>query len=409
MSVCAIVAEYNPFHQGHAYHLSASRALSGADQVVVIMSGNFTQRGEPAVVDKFTRARMALRQGADLVLELPVGYAVQPAQFFALGSVGILSQLGVVTHLAFGSECTDLVQLRRLSEGLSAEDGVLSAAIGQGLAAGLSYPQARAQAAALCLSQPGLTQEDILRLLQGSNAILALEYLAALRHWGSGILPLPVQRQGAGHLEQALTPSFASATAIRQALESGELPASAPPPDSWALLQAAQAAGRSPVAAAAFGPMVAYRLRSRPETAAQLPDMAEGLDDRLVAAARQCDAWTDILARTVTRRYTRARVGRALVHTLLGMTQDDMSVIRQALPLYARVLGVRRTALPLLSAISAQTKAPVITRPARYLPGSAAHALLWQWDLLATDLYALAQPGCPQAGQDYTHKLIIQD
>lgn len=409
MSVCAIVAEYNPFHHGHAYHLAASRALSGADHVVVVMSGNFTQRGEPAVVDKFTRARMALRQGADLVLELPVGYAVQPAQFFALGSVGILSQLGVVTHLAFGSEETDLAQLRRLSEGLSAEDGGLSAAIGQGLAAGLSYPQARAQAAALCLSQPDFSQEDILRLLKGSNAILALEYLAALRHWGSGIVPLPVQRQGAAHREQALTPSFASATAIRQALGAGALPASALPHDSWALLQAAQAAGRGPVTAAAFGPMVAYRLRYQPETAARLPDMAEGLDDRLIAAARQCDSWADMLARAVTRRYTRARVGRALVHTLLGMTQDDMAAIRQTLPLYARVLGVRRPALPLLSAISTRAEVPVITRPAHYQPRSAAHALLWQWDLLATDLYALAQPGRPQAGQDYTQKLIIQD
>lgn len=409
MSVCAIVAEYNPFHHGHAYHLAASRALSGAEHMVVVMSGNFTQRGEPAVADKFARARMALCQGADLVLELPVGYAVQPAAYFALGSVGLLSQLGVVTHLAFGSEDANLAQLRRLSEGLSAEDGALSAAIGQGLAKGLSYPQARAQAAARCLSQPNFPPADILRLLKGSNAILALEYLSALRHWGGGILPLPIQRQGAAYLEEALTPALASATAIRQALFSDTLPPSALPPITWQLLQAEQAAGRGPVAAAAFGPLAAYRLRSHPEAAAQLPDMAEGLDDRLMAAARQCNSWAGMLERAVTRRYTRARVGRALVHTLLGMTQGEVATIRQALPLYARVLGVRRAALPLLSAISAQATLPVITRPARFRPGSAAQALLWQWDTRATDIYALSQPGCPQAGRDYTEKLILQE
>lgn len=403
MKVCGIIAEYNPLHHGHAYHLARSRAASGADYVVAVMSGSFTQRGEPALVDKFTRTRMALRQGADLVLELPVGYAVQPAPFFALGGVGILQQLGVVTHLAFGAESTDLTTLQQVSAALAGESPALSEGIQQGMAQGLSYPQARAEAAAGLLATPALPRDRLLALLRGSNNILSLEYLAALRHWHSAILPLPIQREGAAYLQEDLTPGFASATAIRRALSSGTLPPDALPQETTALLQ-----GRDLVFPAALGPLAAYRLRTQPGLCDQLPDVSEGLEDRLRAAAAAASDWEGLLAHALTRRYTRARVSRALLHALLGMTHAEVQTLRQSLPLYARVLGVRRAALPLLSALSERSTIPVITRPGQYQPSDAAHALLWQWDVLATDVYALAQPASPSAKQDFTQKLILE-
>ena len=214
MRVCGVVCEYNPFHRGHALHLRLARALSGADYVVCVMSGALTQRGHFARHDKWTRARMALESGADLVLELPVRFACASAPDFARGGVGLLCALGVVTHLSFGCEAEALPHLSAAAHLLGEESPALRGALREGMARGLSYPQAMGETLRLCLPPEGAQACAL------PNAALALEYLRALP---GSITPVPVAREGAGYHDEALAP-LASATAVRAALERGDLP-----------------------------------------------------------------------------------------------------------------------------------------------------------------------------------------
>ena len=214
MIVCGIICEYNPFHRGHAYHIARARALSGADYIICAMSGPVVQRGVFARHDKRLRARMALRSGADLVLELPARFACAPAPEFARGGVSLLAGLGVVTHLSFGCEPSALPVLRNAAALLANETPAFAAALREGLGRGLPYPKARALAVEQSSNIPGLSD-----LLAQPNAALALEYLAALPE---SIVPVPVAREGAGYHDAALAP-LASATAVRAALSEGRL------------------------------------------------------------------------------------------------------------------------------------------------------------------------------------------
>ena len=214
MRVCAVICEYNPFHLGHAYHLRAAREASGADYVLCLMSGALTQRGAFARHDKWLRARAALENGADLVLELPTRFACAPAPDFASGGVALLSALGVATHLSFGCEASALPLLSAAAALFKAESPAFSAALRARLADGLPYPRARALAAEQAAGLPAA-------LLAQPNAALALEYLQALP---PEIAPVPVERRGSGYHDAALS-SLSSATAVRAALARGDLPA----------------------------------------------------------------------------------------------------------------------------------------------------------------------------------------
>ena len=225
MRVCAVICEYNPFHLGHAYHLRAAREASGADYVLCLMSGALTQRGAFARHDKWLRARAALENGADLVLELPTRFACAPAPDFASGGVALLSALGVATHLSFGCEASALPLLSAAAALFKAESPAFSAALRACLADGLPYPRARALAAEQAAGLPAA-------LLAQPNAALALEYLQALP---PEIAPVPVERRGSGYHDAALS-SLSSATAVRAALARGDLPAALSAADASALL-----------------------------------------------------------------------------------------------------------------------------------------------------------------------------
>ena len=215
MWVCGVVCEYNPFHKGHALHLARARAISGADYVVCIMSGAMTQRGQFARHDKWTRARMALLSGADLVLELPARFACAPAPEFARGAVQTLAGLGVLTHLSFGCEENAIPLLSAAAQALKAESPAFKAALREALDTGMPYPRARAIAA-----QAASGVGNLAEAIAAPNAALALEYLAALPE---GVTPVPIAREGAGYQDMRLA-EFSSATAVRAALEMGDLP-----------------------------------------------------------------------------------------------------------------------------------------------------------------------------------------
>lgn len=394
MRVCGVICEYNPFHAGHALHLARARALSGADYVVCVMSGSVTQRGSFARHDKWTRARMALAHGCDLVLELPARFAGAPAPEFASGGVSLLAALGVVSHLSFGCEPEALPHLARAAQALSEETPAFRQALRAHLDAGLPYPRARALAAQEASGLDGLAG----RFAQ-PNAALALEYLRALP---DSITPMPVAREGGGYHDTSLGP-LPSATAIRAALARGDLPGAAASVPCPELLHAAEARGDVHEEEALTQALL-YRLRTIDAGAlAEIAGMEEGLEHRFLAAARTAQTRDALILAVKSKRYTYARLSRLCTNVLLDVTrafaQDHPA------PTYARVLGFRREAQPLLRAIRQNAAVPLVTKAADADRSDPLFAL----DVRAQDLWSLgvSAPALRESGRDFRTSPVI--
>ncbi|MGN0774850.1 MAG: nucleotidyltransferase family protein [Candidatus Ventricola sp.] len=394
MRVCGVVCEYNPFHRGHALHLARARELSGADYVVCVMSGSVTQRGSFARHDKWTRAAMALSCGCDLVLELPARFSGAPAPEFASGGVGLLGALGVVTHLSFGCEPEALPFLTRAAQALSEESPAMRQALRAHLDSGLPYPRARTLAAQQASGMDGLAD-----LIARPNAALAIEYLRALP---DSITPVPVAREGCGYHDASLG-ALPSATAIRAALLRGELSealAAVPCPE---LLEAAEARG-DVHGEEALTQALLYRLRTTTaEALSAVAGMEEGLHHRFLAAARTADTRDALILAVKSKRYTYARLSRLCTNVLLNVTQSFAQ--QHAAPTYARVLGFRREAQPLLRAIRQSACVPLVTKAADYDRADPLFAL----DVRAQDLWSLgcASPALRQSGRDFRTSPVV--
>ncbi len=385
MRVCAVICEYNPFHLGHAYHLRAAREASGADYVLCLMSGALTQRGAFARHDKWLRARAALENGADVVLELPARFACSPAPDFA--GVALLAALGVVTHLSFGCEPSALPLLSAAASLFKSESPDFSAALQRSLADGLPYPRARALAAEQLAEIPA-------DLLAQPNAALALEYLQALPET---LVPVPIARRGSGYHDASLS-ALSSATAVRAALARGGLTAALTAVPSPEALRAAEESGFVHEEEALTQALL-YRLRTAsPAELAALYGMDEGLENRFIAAAQTCSTRETLLDCVKTRRYTRARLSRLCAYALLNLTRDFAQTHRA--PDYARVLGFRKSAAPLLKTINQRSSIPLITKAANFDRSNPLFAL----DVLAQDLWSLgvSNPSLRASGRDFT-------
>ncbi|GIO41766.1 nucleotidyltransferase [Paenibacillus apis] len=371
MKTVGLIVEYNPLHNGHAYHFAEAKRLSGADTAVAVMSGNFLQRGEPAIVDKWARAEMALALGVDLVLELPVAYALQPAEWFAYGAAALLDATGVVTHLCFGSEAGALETLQPLAERLADESADMKAAVAEELASGASYPAAYAAAAERTCAGAGLHAAAARELLMQPNNSLGLHYLIALRRLQSGIAPLTVRRYAAGYHDAApQAADIASATAVRSLLSGVGLAAAAPymPPSTAQILAREFAAGRGPVSWESFAPQLFHQLLlASPQQLSGLYDMTEGLEYRFKQALPKLTSPSveQLLDQIKTKRYTRTKLQRTLAHILL---QHDRSKLSEsslsAGPEYLRVLGFNDAGRELLRKMKKTALLPVLTRVA---------------------------------------------
>ena len=392
MRVCAVICEYNPFHLGHAYHLRAARESSGADYVLCLMSGALTQRGTFARHDKWLRSRAALQNGADVVLELPARFACAPAPDFAGGGVSLLSALGVVTHLSFGCEPSALSLLSAAAPLFKAESPVFSAALQTHLANGLPYPRARALAAEQIAGIPA-------DLLAQPNAALALEYLQALPET---IVPVPVARQGSGYHDTALS-ALSSATAVRAALARGDLADALSAVPSPEILQTAEKSGFVHEEEALTQALL-YRLRTAsPAELSALYGMDEGLESRFLAAAQNCSTREALLEQIKTKRYTRARLSRLCAYALLNLTRDFAQMHRT--PDYARVLGFRKSAAPLLKEIKQHGSIPLVTKAADFDRSNPLFAL----DVRAQNLWSLGvlNPSLRVSGRDFTTSPVM--
>ena len=381
--ISAIICEYNPMHAGHMHHISETRRLTGCEYVVCIMSGSFTQRGEPAVFDKFSRTRAALVGGADMVIELPTLFACASAEKFALGGVYIADRMNIVDCLSFGCEDADVDSLKRLAAMLCDEPAPYRAALRRFLDEGMSFPSARVRAVRELFP-------DTAGLLASPNNILAVEYLKALRRIDSKIAPVAVRRDGSGYLDTRLSP-LPSALAVREALKRGDALDGLLPDELGACFSRPALFSE-----ALFLPaMLKLRTMSIPELDA-IEGVAEGLSYRLKEAAKTAKSYDELLELTKTKRYTHARLRRVLLNVILDIKKDA-----PALPSYVRVLGVRRGSKALLSELSHRSELPVVVSPA----GCSDPELLR--DLAATDIRALLESPPAPAAEDLTHGLVI--
>lgn len=383
MKICGVVAEYNPFHNGHARHLRETRRALGEDTAIVCtMSGNYVQRGDFAILDKYRRAEMAVRCGADLVLEAPLTACLSSAAGFAWGAVSMLDALGCVTHLSFGTECGDLALLRRAAALWHDEDAI-APALKRGLAAGLSYAAAMQQA--VCEADP-----EAGALLSSPNNTLAIEYLLALRALDSAIEPLAIRRTGGAHDSGDAPDGLPSASLVRRLLTGHGLEICRPllPFPAFEILEHALAEGAAPMLLSSCDQAITAHLRRlAPAVLAQYAGGADGLENRLRQAIRTHSDFSAICTAAQTRRYPLARVRRALLHAWLDLPAE--------LPpeaAYLRVLAIGPRGPVLLREIAERCPLPVIVKPTteRSLPAALQPALAR--DELSDDLYALASP-----------------
>lgn len=388
MRIAGIIAEYNPFHQGHAYHIAQTRRLSACGWVVAVMDGHFTQRGEPTCLDKWTRVQMALLCGVDAVFELPALFAVRTADVFALGGVFILSSLGA-DILSFGCEPAGISLLDAMTELSLAEPDAVQQKIRRNLQDGKSHARARGEAYADFLH---LSPDAINR----PNTILALEYRKALRTLHSSMEALAVPRLGDYH-DDSLEQGIASASAIREAIRSGR--------GAEALRHIPQAARpllQNACKSHAPDDLLLHRLRSmQPEDIAALPDAPEGIEMRVKRCAETADSWQNLIDQVKCRRYTRARITRLCAHALMGMKGDLAA--SHPLPHYARLLGMRRDAAPLLRELSRRSTIPIVS-DAVTMRDDPVFAL----ECRATDIWALTReaPSERRANQEFTRKFV---
>ncbi|GGH16778.1 nucleotidyltransferase [Paenibacillus segetis] len=374
MNITGLIVEYNPLHNGHAYHFAEAKRHTGSDGVIAVMSGNFLQRGEPALVDKWARTEMALQLGVDLVLELPVAYAAQPAEWFAYGAVALLEATGVTTHLCFGSEAGELQDLIPLAEHLADESEALRVALAKQLATGASYPAAFAAAAAETLAVAGINRgrdTAITTLLAQPNNSLGLQYLIALRRLRSSIEPVTIRRTNSDYGDtEPRSASIASATAVRKLIGTSGIESISPyvPRFTVDILEREFTAGRGPVTWENFTQPLFHRLLlSSPEELAEHHEMTEGLQYRIKKSLYELKdpSVSALLQELKTKRYTLTKLQRTLLHVLLQNKRSALS--RSALtegPGYLRVLGFSETGREILKTMKKKSTLPIVTRAA---------------------------------------------
>lgn len=427
MKILGIIAEYNPFHNGHLYHLQESKNRTNADGVICVMSTSFLQRGEPALLDKWERTKMALAGGADIVIELPIPYALRSAEFFAFGGVSLLDATGVVKYISFGSESGNLDKLHVLAQILANEPEDLVELIKLHLNHGLSYPSARTRALVDYITQSKLditlTPEEVEDLTANPNNILGLEYLKAINRLQSPLTPVTIPRVAAGYHDTQITQKIASATAIRVALAKNRLSggelldaniAQALPKSSLEIIRAAFAEGKGPIFTEDFAPQLLTLIRrARIEDIAALFDVRGGLENRVKEAADQATSIQDLIERIKTKRFTWTRIQRTVFHLLINLTSIECEYFDQlGGPQYIRVLGFTPRGQRILSRMKEVARLPIITRMGKLYnhPGTPTPVnRMMEYEILTTNLYSLVTPNPTyrQANRDLTEQVII--
>ncbi len=417
MKVVGIIAEYNPFHNGHKYQIDELKKQTGADYVIIAMSGNFLQRGVPALCDKYTRTRMALSCGADLVLELPCIWATASAEYFAQGAVSLLKSTGVVTHLGFGAETSNLDALRAISSILKDEPAIYKKTLGEELKSGKAYPVARKsalQAALHALAIEDISHDALSDILDSPNNILAIEYLKALPE---DITPALIQRKGAGYHDTDLDTELPSASAIREAVlndkDSGSFSSicNAMPREAYTIFEK-RIAENTLIYSKDFSDIMGYRLLSlEKEGYTEYADCNQELSNKIKNQLKNYSGFDSFCQTLKSKDLTYTRISRLLLHILLNIKQNDyISGKELGYAPYLRVLGFRKDASPILNTIKKEAHVPLITKVADAASLLTPEAYsLFEKDLYATSVYnqeMTVRKHQPPAN-DYTSQIVI--
>lgn len=402
MKSTAIISEYNPFHNGHKYLIQKSRE-NGSTHIISIMGGNFLQRGNCAVLDKYNRAKAAVLGGVDLVIELPQIYAAASAEKFAFGAVQTLDKCGCVDELAFGAECGDISMLKR-AVNIITQSGEVETLCKQYLKQGYSHPRAM-QAAVEDVSQSSDNISDILR---NPNNTLAIEYIKALDNINSNINPFAVERVGAMHGSMQTDNEFASASAVREMILNGDNSYKKFIPNTTAeIISDCITLGECPgeYKNNSRGIMTVLR-RMTAEDFANIPDVTEGLENRLVKAVRENNSVSDIIAAVKCKRYTHARLSRIIACAYLGITKDISSLE----PKYIRVLAFNDRGTEILKLMKKSASLTVIMSPAKDMKKlDDMGKKIFEIDLRASDLYGLLTPNVQRCGNDFYKAMVINN
>lgn len=377
MKTAAIICEYNPFHNGHKFHIEETKQKLGADAVVLVMSGNFVQRGEVALFDKKLRAEAAIACGADLCIELPAVYSLSSAEFFATGAIKILNSLGIVDFLSFGAECEDLESLKNIAQLLADEPDEFSSSVKENLAKGVSFPLARAKAVSKILG------DSAADLLSTPNNILAIEYLKTLMSSKSQITPFAVLRKGAAHDSAFPDRNIASATFVRDLILNGQGFSQFVPDDAYKIFKDAKVHSVKALEKSILCELV----KIPAENLAKIADVGEGIENRIKAKAETASNLDELADSIKTKRYTHSRVRRILLSALLGITDADRSIP----PAYIRILGQSEKGQKLISAAKKKSTLPIVRNTSQINKlGDPDLKALWERERMFDRIYALS-------------------
>lgn len=404
--VLGIIAEYNPFHNGHLYHILKSKEKTGADKVVAIIGGNFTQRGETSVIDKWSKAEMAIKNGADLVIELPTIYSVSSAENFADGAIKILNSLKIVDTISFGTETQDLNKLNIVANILYNEPKEYKDFLQESLQQGKSYPKSREEAILKYLNDKSYST-----IISSPNNILGIEYLKAIKKHRVKINPICIKRKDAGHLTLDYTGKIASATAIREMIKLNKMKdvKNTTTPSSYLILKEEMEKGHFIYDISQFENIMLYNLRNMSlQQIANLPDVTEGMEHLIKKAADSCNTIDEFVNIVSSKRYTNTRIKRILVYALLKITKKDMAISKKCTP-YIRVLGFNQKGKEMISKIKKKNpKANIVTSVKKFMDNNTNKNLktMMEKDIFSTNIYTLGYGKDSWSNLDYTKKLV---
>lgn len=375
MKICALIAEYNPFHLGHLKHLDYIKNTLGAEKIIVVMSGNFTQRGEPAILDKYTRAKHAIIAGADLVIELPTVFATGNAEVFAKGAINVINSLGVVDGLCFGVESGDKQSYQSLADLLNEEPKEYKRLLKSQLDMGVSLAKAKHQAV------KDLGESFDSQLMNSPNNILGLEYTKALKKIASDINVFPMIREG-DHNDKTLKKGITSATSIRECVKTGKLKkvkGNLPP---FVFSELDKVADFDKI-------IMSSLLTASLSDMQEIMDCTEGIENRIKALSKDNLTLESLIEKVCTKRYTKSRIRRILIANLLKINKRLVENCLDS-KLYAKVLAVAKNSKDLISMISAKSQVPLLTRKSDTVNLKKIAKECYEKDVLANDLYNLA-------------------
>ncbi len=363
MNITGLITEYNPFHNGHLYHLNTAKKNTNCDGIVCIMSGNFVQRGEPAIIDKWKRTEMALLNGVDLVIELPTFYAVSSAEFFAKGAIKILNSTGVINNIFFGSECGDINLLYKIAKLLTNEPEDFKLKVKENLKLGITYAKAREKALVDILQDDSLNE-----VLSNSNNILGIEYIKAIINNESNIIPLTMKREGARYNDKDLNSIFSSATSIRENIKKESNLNSLKsymPPESLDILSKLLSNDYPFVFEEGMYNFIKYRLLTNCINFNNIFEVKEGIDNKFLKEVYHSTSYEDLIFRVKSKRYTYTKISRLLSQLFFALDNYHFEELMKDENLYIRVLGFNDTGRLILKEIKKSSSIPIITKVAK--------------------------------------------